>query len=288
VYGRARNVTFTRGGSAAAGWTWTLRMQPVPAAWNLDTTCEPGSCGDDSTVASTVYSGFLTGYVTDLETYTEVYPGEREQRTGFVHAYNAQYANQPYYDFDTRSLVIQLANPHLRAPGMVATGSYEAFIPNAMLVGAMAIPDPSTLAGGSFTVFRSTAAATTTVPFTLTHETGGIQIRIADITYSSPTYRIRPRYMKPGAPRLRSAVRSSPTSTTMRFRAPIANGGRPVLRYVARCTAPRRLARTASSRTSPIVVGMLAAGATWRCSVRAVNAVGIGSASVVRTLAPLA
>jgi hypothetical protein len=205
-----------------------------------------------------------------------------------VHAYSAQDANQPYYDPDTRTLVIQMANPHLRSVGTVATGSYEAFIPNAMLTGAMGVPDPASLTGGSFVVSRSTTSTPTPVPFTLTHTTTGVQIRISDITFSSPTYRIRPKPMRPGPPRLRSVVRSSSTTATIRFLAPLANGGRPILRYVAGCSARRHPLVSATGTRSPLVIRGLVRGTTYACTVRAVNAIGAGRAPAARIAIVLA
>lgn len=288
VFGNARNVTFLPGGSAAAGWTWTLRLQAVPIAWKFFAMprCQVNDCGDETTVADLRYDGFVTGFVTDLVGFGSLTAAEITQRVGVVHAYSAQDAIQPYYDEATRSFVVQIANPHFRSPGVVATGSYEAFLPNAMLVGAMHIPDPASLTGGSFIVSRASAGATTTsVPFTLTHTPRGVQIRITGITFSSPTIRIRARLSKPGAPILRSAARTSPTRATLRFLGPRANGGRAILRYVARCSAPMRPTVVAAGRRSPLLVTGLRPRVAYRCSVRAVNVIGIGRASAIRMVA---
>ena len=281
LFGNIRNVSFTRGGSAAAGYTFTLSFRPTPAAWLFSATCVVGHCGDDTTVADLIYGGFVTGYVTDLAS-SGLDAAEIALRNGFVHAYNAQDASMPLYDPDTNSLVVRMANPHFRTPGVPATGSYETFMPYPMLTGLLEVPDPSSLTGGSFVVSRSLGGSTTPVAFTLAHTAEGISIDIPSITYSSPTYRIRPKKTPPGAPRLRSATRATPTSVRLRFRVPLANGGSPVTRYVARCRRPGGKWFTASGRSAPLTVTHLPRR-SMKCSVRAVNAIGKGTFSVEKT-----
>jgi hypothetical protein len=90
--------------------------------------------------------------------------------------------------------------------------------------------------------------------------------------------------MKPGAPRPVSARRASASTATLRFRAPLANGGRRVLRYVARCVSPGHPTAVATRTGSPITVGGLHRGIRYRCTLRAVNALGIGAASRALTV----
>jgi hypothetical protein len=281
LFGNIRNVSFSRGGGSAGGYTFTLSFRPTPAAWRFSATCVVGHCGDDTTVADLLYDGFVTGYVTDLAS-SGLGVAEIALRTGFVHAYNAQDASMPLYDPDTNSLVVRMANPHFRTPGVPATGSYETFMPYSMLTGLLEVPDPSSLTGGSFVVSRSLGGSTTPVAFALAHSAEGISIDIPSITYSSPTYRIRPKKTPPGAPRLRSASRTTATSVRLRFRVPLANGGSPVTRYIARCRRPGGTWFTASGRAAPLTVTHLPRRA-MKCSVRAVNALGKGKFSVEKT-----
>lgn len=287
LYGHIQDAALSIGGSAAAGWTFTLTFRPVPVAWKFFPVpaCVVGSCGDDTLVADLLYSGFVTGYVTDLASLDESVPGERAMRTGFVHAYSAQDALQPAFDESTNSIIIQMANPHLRSAGVIATGTYETFIPYAMLSGLMNVPRPSTLTGGSFNIVRSVDDVSAPAPYTLTHESGGVHIVIAGITFSSPTYEIRPRKTRPGAPRIKSARRLSATSVRVRFKAPLADGGATVRKYSARCKAAGSPTRKVVRSGSPITVRRLRAHAPVVCWVRAINAIGAGSSSAKLTVA---
>jgi hypothetical protein len=230
LYGQIRNVDLAFGGDAASGFTFTLTFHPTPIAWRSDfSSCTTAGCGTDTTVADLVYRGFVTGYVTDLAS-SGLPAAEIADRVGMVNAYNAQAVDGPWYDFDTNTLVLKLANPHLRAPGTPAVGYFESFLPNAYLVNQLHVPYPDTLTGGSFTVVR--AGSTSSVPFTVSHEPDGIRLVIHDITFSTPTYKIRPKPSAPGQPRWGSATRIAPHAVRLRFRAPIANGGKPVTSYV--------------------------------------------------------
>ena len=281
LFGNVRNVSLSTGGGTATGYTFTLTFQPTPIAWWFyGGSCVIGSCGDSTTVADLVYDGFVTGYVTDLAS-SGLSDAEIGLRNGYIHAYNAQDASMPLYDPDTNSLVVRMANPHFRSAGVPATGSYQTFLPTAMLTGLLEVPDPSSLTGGSFVISRSAGATTTPVPFTLTHTSAGVQIDISGITFSSPTIRIRPKRTAPGNPRLRSVRRATATSVRVRFRPPLANGGARVTRYIARCRKAGGAIVTISRPSGPIVVKVGRGPAT--CSVRAVNRIGKGRFSAART-----
>ena len=230
-------------------------------------------------MATFLRDGFVTGYVTNL-VGSGLDADEIGFRTGYVYAYNAQTAPMPFYDFDTHSLVVRLANPHLRSPGVPATGSYETFIPYAMLTGVMNVPSPASLTGGTVVVSRSASGSTSAVPFTLTHLPGGVRIEIPSVTYSSPTYRIRPKRTRPGPPRLRAVARTAPRTVRVAFRPPLANGGARVTKYVARCVTAQGRTFTASKAASPIAVRVPRRKVT--CSVRAVNRIGKGPFSAAR------
>lgn len=274
-YGHAQDVTFLRGGDATTGHTISLRMRPAPFAWlqiepGASYPCTVDDCGGDTAVADPfwTYDGFITGYVTEL---AEATPDEQRMMTGLVHAYNAQ-AEELTYDAATNSLVIRLGNPHFKAPGVVATGSYQAFLPYAMLSGMMNVPDPRTLTGGSLIISRPGAPV---VSFTLTHHDEGVDIRITDITYSTPTYRIKPRRTAPGRPVLRRVTRIGRTAVALRFTAPLADGGAPVKAYRARCRRGSGPWVRGSREASPIRLrGVSRRPVT--CQVRAVNRIGAG------------
>lgn len=282
VYGHIRDVDLALGGNAGTGWTFELTLKPVPIAWNWGDTgggedgplpCSyDGGCGDDSTVAGLVYDGFVTGYVTD-DAGSGLTPAEIVARTGYVNAYNAQDAYW-YYDMLANSIVVRMANVHLTygppAPEP-ATGFFETFIPNAMLVNTLQIPDPASLTAGSFTVRRGTGS--TEVPFTLVQESGGIRIKIAHITFSRQQLRIKPNPSRPGVPRWGAVKRASAHAVKVRFQAPYADGGAAVTSYTARCRRGSQAWHRATGSGSPLTVRGVPRKPV-RCQVRAVNRIG--------------
>jgi hypothetical protein len=278
VLGNIRNVAFSIG-SDATGWTFTLTFQPTPVhhvGYNGDTrTCTIGACGDDTWRASLDYDGFVTGYVTDLAS-SGLGATEISQRVGMISAYNAQDANT-FYDPDSNSLVVQLANPHLTGTGAVATGSYETFLPTAFLEGTMNVPDASTLSSGTVTVVRTAGGVVSSAPFTLTHVPGGVQITITGITYSSPTYKIHPG---PGKPRYVHARKISTHKARVRFTKPASNGGYRINGYQARCHRLGKAWHSAKGTSSPLTVGNLPRGRVY-CQVRAHNKLGYGGWSAL-------
>jgi hypothetical protein len=275
MYGNVRDTDLSFGGSDATGHTFTLTFKPAPIAWRiLDSSfsCSyDGGCGDDTTLADTVYDGFVTGYVTD-DASSGLGAGEIADRHGLVASYNAQDA-YTYYDIDTNTLEVRMANPHLKAPGVPATGYFDTVLPNAYLVDVLGVPDPSTLSGGSLTVVR--AGSSTSVPFTVTHESGGVRIHIGGITYSRPRYKIHPKPTAPGAPRWGSVSRTGAHAVRVSFRAPRADGGKPVQGYQARCRHGSGPWHAARSAHSPISVDGLPRG-TISCEARARNVIGFG------------
>jgi hypothetical protein len=274
LYANARNVTFSRGGGAGA-YTFTLSFRPTPIH-HLPGGCVIGACGGSTTRASLDYDGFVTGYVTDLAS-SGLDAAEISQRTGMISAYNAQDANT-YYDPDSNSLVVQLANPHLTGSGALATGSYETFLPTAFLEGTMNVPDASTLSAGTVEVVRTAGGATSSAPFTLTHVAGGIRISITGITYSSPTYRLHPG---PSKPRKMHASKISTHRARVRFMKPANTLGRKINRYQARCHKPGKAWRSTKGTASPLTVGRLPKGKVY-CQVRAHNKLGWGIWSPVK------
>jgi hypothetical protein len=280
LYGNVRDVGLSFGGNASTGYTFSLTFKPTPIAHRLAAgfSCSYDTgCGDDTTLADTVYGGFVTGYVTD-DASSGLSASEIADRHGYVAAYSAQDAYS-FYDPDTNSLVVRMANPHLASPGVPATGNYEARIPDAMLVNELGVPDPSTLTTGSFTVART--GSSSAVPFTVTRYAGGVEVKIDSITFSTPQYKIHPKPTAPGAPRWGSVRRVNAHSVKVLFRAPRADGGRRVASYAARCRRGHNAWHTRAGTSSPVVVTNLPARGV-SCQVRARNAIGWGAWSPLK------
>lgn len=278
MYGNVRDTDLSFGGDATSGHTFTLSFKPSPIAWDLLGSCSyDGGCGDDTTMADTVYDGFVTGYVTD-DASSGLSAAEIADRHGLVASYNAQDA-YTYYDVDTNTLEVRMANPHLKSPGVPATGYYDTVLPHAYLMDQLGVTDPGSLSGGSLTVVR--AGTSTSVPFTVTHESGGVRIHISGITFSRPRYKIHPKPTAPGRPRWGAVKRTTAHEVKVTFRAPRADGGPLLDDYGVRCRHGSGAWHTAVRAHSPVYVGGLPRGGI-SCQVRAHNRIGWGRWSTTR------
>lgn len=279
--GTMRGVTQTTAGSDANGWTTRVTLHPVPVAWLSDweaCTFENG-CGDDSTVADLVRDGFVTARLSDGT--TEGRPAWAvKARAGLVEVGNA-HGTSTEYDVATNTLVVRLVNPHLRSssPDVVAHGWFETFLPDAWLIANYQVPDPTTLVQASFSVRRE--GSTAPVSYTVTRASDGVWIQISDFGFSAPVFQVKPKPSVPGVPRWGSVTRVGAHAVTVRFRAPVADGGADITKYTARCRRGDLPWHRASAPASPVTVRDLPRKPVT-CQVRAVNRIGAGLWSAAR------
>jgi hypothetical protein len=278
LYGNIRDADLSLGGGAAHGRTFQVTFKPTPVAWLLSGSCSVfGGCGDDSTVADTVYSGYATAFVSD-DSSAGLTAAQISDRRGYLNVFNAEDAS--FYDGGGNTLVMRMANPHLKSPGNPATGFFQTRIPDAMLIDELNVPDPHGLTAKSFSVVRTGSGA---VPFTLTRVKGAVDIRVTGITFSTPEFTIHPKPTAPGSPRWGSLKRVSPHRVTATFRAPRADGGKPIDRYAVRCRRGTGAWHNAHGPASPITVGSVPRG-TVSCQVRAHNQIGWGHWNAARSV----
>jgi hypothetical protein len=282
LFGHVRNPRLSFGGNPTDGNTFTLSVEPAPIAWEwgvLPDGCSyDGGCGDDTTVAGLVYDGFITGYVTDDAT-SGLSAAEIAHRHGYVYSSNAEDA-YTLYDPDTNTMVVRLANVHLSAPGVPATGYFDTFIPDSMLIHEYGVPDPASLTAASFTVRRTGTDAP--VPFTLTRELGGVRLKIDDITFSTPRFTIRPKASVPGAPRWGSVTRPQKRTVKVTFRRPVADGGHAIKAYKVQCARGVNAWTVRLTSVKPALFPHMTAK-PMTCRVRAINSEGPGPWSTPRT-----
>jgi hypothetical protein len=279
VNGRVRDLRFVQGGSATSH-RFRITFHPTPVAFadfDEEEPCIAGYwCGEDTTVATEVHRGYADGGVDDGTAFAQQ-PDLLGEYANYTWSSNAQdYA--ALRDSDLNALEVKLANPHLRSPGVRATGYYETFLPNQMLVRAFHVVNPTALSRRSFTVER--VDSTDPVSFTVTRERGGIRVVINAIGYSAPVYRIRPKATRPGAPPAVGVRRIARHQVRVIFRAPT-DGGARVTSYAARCHGRGGAWHYGRSKTSPITVRHVPRRKVT-CQLRAVNKVGVGPWSAAR------
>lgn len=90
----------------------------------------------------------------------------------------------------------------------------------------------------------------------------------------------------PGTPQGLTAT-AGDASVSLQFTAPASDGGSKILSYQATCNAAQSTVST-SGTASPLTLTGMTNGTTYSCSVRAVNAVGSGSASSAVSVTPQA
>jgi hypothetical protein len=127
----------------------------------------------------------------------------------------------------------------------------------------------------------SLGATTITGPQLTQLQTGQWYVNIHTVPFSSGE--IRGQLGVPSAPRAVTAGTGGQSGkATMTFQAPTANGGSPITRYTAVCKSPllpTGVASTPGSTPAPITVTGLTNGKTYKCTVQARNARGLGALS---------
>lgn len=262
------------------GWKFTLTFRPTAVHQTNPgvTPCSyDGGCGDSTTKADPAYDqpAFATGGIQTLNpAVSGLSAAEVAQRFG-MYTFTSAENSYVFYNNDLNVLEVRLANPHLQADGVtpVTDGSYDAFVPNAYLTGTMSVPDPSMLSG--FTVTKTVGTTTVPASASMTHVAGGIVFHLSGISFSRPTYRLRPRPTPPGRPRAVGVRKVSLHTAKVTFRRPLLNGGRAITYYQARCQRLRGTWHYARRSASPIYVTRLPRGRVY-CEVRAHNAIGYG------------
>jgi hypothetical protein len=275
---REMNATAKNGDFSISGtpghYRVTVKFQATSIHHTTGACSYDGGCGGVTTKANTSYDRIATGSIEDLVT-SGLSTREIYARTGMFAVTNAQ-NSYLFYDFDTGTLQIRLANPHLTSGGTPVTdGTYDSFIPNAYLTSVMGVPDPAALAASSFVVTKTVSGVTTSAPYSITSVAGGVRIKLTGISFSRPVYKVRIKPTAPGKPRLYRVTKVSKHAAKNRFSAPVANGRARIDGYQARCHAAGKAWRSKKGTRSPLVVSGLPKGRVT-CQVRAHNRLGWG------------
>lgn len=281
LYGRMAGYTVTRSTTGTGDHVIVVEGSPVDVATH--SACTSAACADDL-VAEQVLPSF-NAYLTD---WTGQFPPANwgslasvmvEAWRGFEVTSNVLNAPVPQYDRRANAIVLAMSAPHFASAGVRNLGEVDMFLPYEMLRRSLDVPNPRSLGSGAFVIRRDGSSAA--VPATVTHSSSGLRLRVSGITFSAPTYRIRVKPTRPGAPTIVRARRLGPTAASIAV-APTTAGGRPIVGYVVTCSAPARMARVARSARRTLVVRGLAPGVAYTCRAAARNSIGVGPTRSVR------
>lgn len=212
VHGVVSTWTTTGLGSDAATLTVTLSPARLPLAgggsdWGFCTAtppdCHAAKSDGDVLGVNLAMSFDQSGYGKE---FSGAYFGLVSAMGGFVQVVNAADG--------TKSLVATLGAPHALADGVTPNvGSMQAFLPNSVINTLFGLPADN-VDTSSLTVTRTESDATTTVPFTVNAVTGGVIIKLSDISFSSPVYTIKKAVAATTQSSKSTAISPSPVAST--------------------------------------------------------------------------
>jgi hypothetical protein len=287
-YAFARDLAITPGGDASNGYTLAVDGSPVALEWKESTSggdCEVGDCGGNTTQAD-VEPTALSGNTQNMATWD---PSEKARFAGMYSGSDAQYRSEPSFsNFPSPSWSLDLGNPHLSVSGTPVIGTYSAFVPKALLdeVGATA----AQAASAGLIVKRTDGGTTTTVgAAVMPTADGGVYMRIPQVHYSTPTFKIKGTgghklVIRPDAPR--SFIgRPLDGGAVFKFRRPYFDGGARITHFVVTCSAPTTQVESSTGAVA-IEVDNLPNDEASTCFVRAENAQKKGRHSYLVKVTP--
>lgn len=230
----AKDLRITVLGDDITGRTLTLSGKPIHIDWDptLSSCYSPltaGACGDDTTRATDVGSGWrFMGNTQDMGTWSEA---EQSQRGGMYVATDAQGGPhmaalalqfttypEPYWE-------LKLGNPHLDVNGNPVRGSFNAWLPESYFTSLETTVDAAIATG--FSVASAADGVTTLISPDVSKVDGGVMISLVDIGYSVRTLTVRnepvPPLAAPGVP-TQVQVSASGSDINVTWAAP-ADGG---------------------------------------------------------------
>ncbi|MCX6422537.1 MAG: fibronectin type III domain-containing protein [Actinobacteria bacterium] len=207
----AKDLRITVSGDDTTGRTLTLSGKPIHIDWDptLSSCYSPltaGACGDDTTRATDVGSGWrFMGNTQDMGTWSE---GEQSQRGGMYVATDAQGGPHmaplalQFTTYPETYWELKLGNPHLDVNGNPVRGSFNAWLPESYFTSLETTVDAAIATG--FSVASAADGVTTLISPDVTKVDGGVMISLVDIGYSVRTLTVRnepvPPLAAPGVP----------------------------------------------------------------------------------------
>ncbi|MDI6102227.1 fibronectin type III domain-containing protein [Actinoplanes sp. NEAU-A12] len=254
----------------------------APVAWTGDADCAAGfSCGDTDTTADPAEHRF-EGRTQDLEGSAGSYTTALD---GAYLATDAQArADLLTYDPEGQppiSLGV-LGNPHLDANGEAVRNFVTLFLPGAYF--AAASTDPTTAVATGFDLVTSGEAAVHQ-RLTATVSDGGVRIEAPDVglgaDLASAALHRRASPATPGAtapgPPQAVTVTGGTGTATVRWRAPLSNGGSPVTGYRIRAysaSSGGSVVASCETAATGCTIADLVADSVYHVAVSAVNQFG--------------
>jgi hypothetical protein len=265
-----------------------VRIDDGDGTWQVEVTLEPAemlmSCdGEACPVIAPDYAlRVRAGVHVDDATWYAAGGGDPDALTGLDEFSNVNLLwYPPTITVDSAGVVtmdIAMKNSHFYPDGTtVFLGHANIRLPNHVLRDLYGIPDPGTMAPGSF-VSTSTSGTVTSAP---TGPGDGWDIVMDGMTFSKQHLRLTRGVITPTRPRDVRAVRVNAHRGKV-FGASSPRGAK-VRGYAARCVAGRHVV-TGSATTSPVVVSGLHTGRRYECRITARSKAGPSRASAVVVL----
>ena len=268
TFSRGRNVSVTRSGNATDGFHVGFDLQPVRMATGA---CDSsGSCGGEDSVADTLHTGYIDGWVNELA-YVED-PDDKAARRGFDLSSNADWVSSPpQLEWETRSLIIDVGNAHFEPDGTTPfVGSAEMRLPFSMLRRLYYVDDPASMTASAF---RVVTPGTTSPDVNMVVGATDIDVKITNIPFSKRRIKVAGN-VRPTAPKNLRAVRKSAHRAVLKFD-PAKSRGSKVTGYVGICKRPGNAVRE-TAKAAPIVLTGLVRGKGYDCKVLAKSKAGLG------------
>jgi len=254
----------------------TITGQPVLLTYGCNDSY-PSVCSETATDQDYEFSGEIQELKTNLEF------------RGFDRSQSVDSVNGIFLETPSRGapyLTSDWANSHFQTDGTtVVQGEARFRLPYKMLKDDFGVPDPATMVASS--MVGSVNGKPAGFEITQDPDGGGVYVDIDGVTFSKKTIKVKRGKITPTRATLTKTKRTSAIRGKLSFEKATARGAR-VNGYQARCTSGKSVATSVGGKKAyrtPLLIGGLKPGVTYRCSVRALSKAGPGKWSKPKKLA---
>lgn len=271
VWGHASGVTVDRVQNGDGTYSVTITGNPVTISGTCDQSALPWTCAQNDpnewpgrfSLKVYEYNGYTSTQADDDALYGQSY-------------FNNVAADAEDPQFIGSSLFLQIANRHYLSDGTTPVdGHVEVTIPDAVLIGWLGIPDPSTMTPGSIGITATGASDMGTA--TVTRITGAAHVVLDGIHFSEHDIKVHAGVIVPTRPTNLKGYRLLPTRLKLTFGRATPRGAR-ISGYLSTCVrGDGKQTLRLYTAGSPAVINGLSRGWRYHCHVLARSKAGYGS-----------